>query len=126
MKEKKTGFKAFIESFGYSLEGIKEGYKAGQNIIIMSILGALAIILSFVFKISLEQKLIILLLIGVILPLELINTAIEATVDLHDGDKKSKNGKIAKDCAAGALTISCIMALIIGIIIFMPHIIDLF
>ena len=60
------------------------------------------------------------------MPLELINTAIEATVDLHDGDKKSKYGKIAKDCAAGALTISCIIAFIIGLIIFLPHIISLF
>ena len=126
MKESKIGLKAFVRSFGYSLEGIKQGYKAGQNIVIMSILGFIALLLSFVFKINLEQKIVILLLIGIILPLELINTAIEATVDLHDGDKKSKYGKIAKDCAAGALTISCIIAFIIGLIIFLPHIISLF
>ena len=126
MKEKKYSFKRFIKSFGYSFEGIKTGYQAGQNIIIMTVLGLTAIVLSFIFKISLEQKLVILLLIGIILPLELINTSIEAVVDLHDGDKRSKYGKIAKDCAAGALTIASLMALIIGIIIFMPHIIDLF
>lgn len=126
MKEKKTGIKVLIKSFGYSFEGIKEGYKSGQNIIIMTVIGIIAIILSFIFKIDNFQKLIIILLIGIILPLELINTAIEACIDLHDGDKKSKNGKIAKDCAAGALTISCIISLIIGIIIFMPYLIELF
>lgn len=126
MKEKKYSFKRFIKSFCFAFDGIKEGYEAGQNIIIMTILGIFAITLSFIFNINLEQKLVILLLIGIILPLELINTAIEAVVDLHDGDKKSKYGRIAKDCSAGALTIASIMALIIGIIIFMPHIIDLF
>lgn len=126
MSEKKYSFKRLIKSFGFAFAGIKEGYKAGQNIIIMTILGVLALVLSFVFNINLEQKLVILLLIGIILPLELINTSIEAVVDLHDKDKKSEYGRIAKDCAAGALTIASIIALIIGIIIFMPHIIDLF
>lgn len=116
----------FIKSFGYAFEGIKHSYKNGQNVIVMSFLGILAIALAFVFNIKRYELIAILLLIGIIIPLELINTAIEATVDLHDGDKKSKNGKIAKDCAAGALLIASIMALIIGIIIFIPHIIDLF
>lgn len=126
MKEKKYSIKRCIQSFKYAFEGIKEGYKAGQNIIIMTTLGIIALILSFIFKISTTEKLIILLLIGIILPLELINTSIEAVVDLHDGEKRSKYGKIAKDCAAGALTIASFIALIIGIIIFMPHIIKLF
>ena len=116
----------FLKSFVYAYEGIKHGYKNGQNIIVMTFLGAIAIILSFVFKITYIEKLIIILLIAIILPLELINTAIEATVDLHDENKKSANGKIAKDCASGALLIASIMALIIGMIIFMPHIIKLF
>ena len=47
-------------------------------------------------------------------------------VDLHDGNSKSRYGKIAKDCAAGALTIASIVAFVIGIIIFLPHIIKLF
>lgn len=126
MKEKKYSIKKCTKSFKYSFEGIKEGYKAGQNIIIMTVLGIIALILSFVFKTSITEKLIVLVLIGIILPLELINTSIEAVVDLHDGNKRSKYGKIAKDCAAGALTIASFIALIIGTIIFMPHIIDLF
>ena len=126
MKENKYGIKKFIKSVGYALEGIKHGYTAGQNIIIMTILGILAIVLAFVFKIEKSEFLIILVLIGIILPLELINTAIEAAIDLHDKDKRSTYGKIAKDCAAGALTIASIMAAIIGLVIFMPYIIELF
>lgn len=126
MKESKYGFKKLIASFKYAFAGIKEGYKAGQNILIMTILAILAISLGFIFKITKFEMIVILLLIGVIIPLELINTSIEATIDLHDGNKKSKYGKVAKDCAAGALTIASIMAFIIGIVIFVPYIIDIF
>ena len=126
MKENKFGLKKFIKSVGYAIEGIKAGYTAGQNIIIMTVLAILALILGFILKIERFEIITILVLIGIILPLELINTAIEATVDLHDGNKKSKYGKIAKDCAAGALTIASIMAAIIGLVIFVPYIIKLF
>ena len=126
MDKNKRSFKKFIKSFGYAFEGICYAIVNELNIKVMSFLGILAIILSFVFKISYTEKLVILLLIAIIIPMELINTAIEAVVDLHDGDKRSKYGKIAKDCASGALLFASFMALIIGIIIFMPHILTLF
>lgn len=126
MKESKFGLNKFIKSVGYALEGIKYGYTAGQNIIIMTVLAVLALILGFVFEIDKMEFIVILLLIGIILPLELINTAIEAAIDLHDGNKRSTHGKIAKDCAAGALTIASIMAFIIGLVIYIPYIIELF
>ena len=126
MKENKYVLKKLISSFDYAFQGIKHGYTVGQNIIIMTFLAVLAIVLGLIFKISTIQMLVVLLLIGIIIPLELLNTAIEAVVDLHDGDKKCKYGKIAKDCSAGALTVASIIAFIIGIIIFLPHIINLF
>ena len=92
----------------------------------MSKLSKFIIVLGIVFKITYTERLVILLLIGMILALELINTAIEATVNLHDKDKKSYYGKVAKDCASGAVSIACIFAFIIGLLIFLPHIINLF
>lgn len=126
MDKSKYGLKKLMSSFKYAFQGIEHGYTAGQNIIIMTVLAFLAVTLGIVFKIQTYEMLIVLVLIGIILPLELINTAIEAVVDLHDGNNKSKYGKIAKDCAAGALTIASIIAFVIGIIIFLPHIVNLF
>ena len=126
MDKSKKGFNRFIKSFGYAFEGIKYSLCHEQNIIVMFILGVIAVTLSFVFQISYMERLTIIFLIGIILPLEFINTAIEAVVDLHDGDKKSKYGKVAKDCASAALLIASIIALIVGIIIFIPRIIALF
>ena len=55
----------------------------------------------------------------------MVNTAIEAVVDLHDGDKKSKMGKVAQDSASGAVAFMSLISLIVGLMIFIPKIIDL-
>lgn len=122
----RKSFKRFVKSFKYSGEGIRYAFYHEQNIIVMFIMGIIAIVMGMVFNISYLERLVIILLIGIILSLEMLNTAIEAVVDLHDGDKRSKNGKIAKDCASGAVSIASIFALIIGLIVFIPHIIRLF
>ena len=123
---KNKSLKRFFLSFKYAFQGIKYAYLNEQNILVMSFLGIVAIILGIVLRVSNIELIIILLLDGIILGLELINTSIEAVVDLHDGDNKSKYGKIAKDCASGGLLVLSIFALIIGILIFIPRIINLF
>ena len=64
------------------------------------------------------------LLFGLILSLELVNTALEAVVDLVTKEKKPL-AKIAKDTAAGAVLVSAIAAAIIGCIIFVPYLLEL-
>ena len=65
---------------------------------------------------------IIILAMGIVLSAELINTAIERTVDLVTKDYEEL-AKVAKDAAAGAVLVSSIFVAIIGIIIFLPKII---
>lgn len=125
-KKNKKSLKRFIKSFGYSAEGMKYAFYHEQNIIVMFFMGIIAIVLGMIFNITYTERLVVLLLIGMILALELMNTAIEAVVNLHDGDKKSEYGKVAKDCASGAVAVASIFAFIIGLLIFMPHIIGLF
>lgn len=122
----KKSLKRFIKSFGYAEEGIRYAFYHEQNIIVMFIMGIIAVVMGIVLNITYLERLVIILLIGIILSLEMMNTAIEAVVNLHDGDKKSKYGKVAKDCASGAVSIASIFAFIIGLIIFIPYIIKLF
>ena len=126
LKKNKKSLKRFIKSFSYSREGLKYAFYHEQNIIVMFFMAIIAVILGLIFNITYTERLIILVLIGMILALEMINTAIEAAINLHDGNKKSKEGKIAKDCASAAVSIASILALIIGLLIFLPHIIALF
>lgn len=125
-KKNKKSLTRFVKSFKYSAEGIRYAFYHEQNIIVMFIMGIIALLMGIILDITYLERLVIIVLIGMILSLELMNTAIEAVVNLHDGDKKSKYGKVAKDCASGAVSIASIFAFIIGLIIFIPYIIELF
>ena len=63
-------------------------------------------------------------LFGLVIALELVNTAIESVVDLVTTERKPL-AKTAKDTAAGAVLVAAIMAAIVGLIIFVPRIASL-
>ena len=70
---------------------------------------------------SVTEWCICLTLFGLVMALELVNTSIEAVVDLVTEERKPL-AKIAKDTAAGAVLIAAIMAAIIGCVIFVPKV----
>lgn len=123
-KVKKKSLKRFIYSFKYSFEGIKYAFYNEVNIFVMMLAGIIAIFLGILLKLSYVECLVIILLIGVILSLELINTAIEAVVDLYTKEKNPL-AKVAKDCASGAVSVMSVFAIILGIMIYLPRIIEL-
>ncbi|MDD5980215.1 MAG: diacylglycerol kinase family protein [bacterium] len=124
-KLKKKSFKRFIHSFKYALEGIKYAFYNEVNIFVMIIIAIVSVILGAILKLSYVECLVVVLLIGVILSLELINTAIEAVVDLAT-EKMHAKAKVAKDCASGAVAVMSIFAIILGLMIYLPKIIELF
>lgn len=113
--------KKILKSFKYAFEGIKTGIKEEQNIKIHITIMVLVIIFGILFKISKAEWIICIILFSLVISMELINTAIENTVDLITKEK-NEQAKIAKDVAAGAVLISAIASAIIGLIIFIPKI----
>lgn len=107
------------KSFGYAFEGIFTGIKKERNMKIHVAATIFVVIAGFLFDISVTEWCICLILFGMIMALELVNTAIEAVVDLVTEERKPL-AKIAKDTAAGAVLIAAIMAAVIGCIIFLP------
>ena len=81
----------------------------------------IVIVAGFIFKISVMEWIACLLLFALVISLELINTAIETTVDIAMPEINEK-AKYAKDIAAGAVLFSAIIAVIVGLIIFLPKI----
>ncbi len=124
MKKTKWATKNFWESFKYSINGVKYVFTTQRNIIIQLIFGILAVILGFVFKISLFEWLILSITIFLVLFAEFMNTAIETTVDLITEEYNEK-AKIIKDVAAGAVLITAVNSIIVGLIIFLERIIKL-
>jgi Diacylglycerol kinase len=85
------------------------------------IIAILVIVAGFTFSISPYEWIACLLCIGLVFGMEMMNTAIESVVDLASPKLHPLAGK-AKDVAAGAVLICAIIAVIIGLIIFVPKV----
>ncbi len=113
--------KALIKSFQHAFCGILTSFVIGRNIKVHYIAALAAILGGLYFGISKVEFLIILLVSTQVICLEMVNTAIERTVDLVTVEYHLY-AKIAKDIAAGAVLVAAIFAIIIGGIIFLPYI----
>lgn len=108
----------YLKSFGNALSGIIYAIKYEHNFIIILLAIIITTILGFAFNITLIEWCIIIVCFGLVFGSELINSALEATVDLVTLEIKPL-AKIAKDCASAATLIFSLMSLIVGIIIFL-------
>lgn len=122
---KKENKKRLINSFKFAYEGILVSLKTEQNLKIHVLIMILVIIMGIILKISKIEWIICIMLFGFVISLELINTSIENVVDLVTMEKEPK-AKIAKDVSAAAVLISAITSAIIGLIIFLPKVINKF
>ena len=93
-----------------------------RNMLIHFCAFCLVIFCGFFFQISSSEWIVCLLLCASVMSAELINTAVETTIDLCMPDIHPK-AKLAKDTAAGAVLVIAIAAFFIGLIIFLPKVI---
>lgn len=114
--------KRLINSFGYAFEGIKQAYLGEQNMRIHFFMATLVIIFGFFLKISYFEWLVCLLLIGLVIMAEFINTAVEYVVDLAS-PKVHPLAKAAKDTASAGVLMMAIISAGIGLIIFIPKLV---
>ncbi len=112
--------KIHVLSFKYAYEGILAALKQEPNLKFHFLAGLLAIILGFLLNISVEDWIIIIILIGLVISVELTNTAIEAVVDGFTQNHHPA-AKLAKDISAGAVLVAAATAAIVGILIFLPY-----
>jgi len=124
-RKKKYSIKRFFKSFKYAFSGIGKAYNTKQNLVIHTIVLFLILNLSWYLKISNSELMFIVLAMGLVFALELVNAAIENTVDMAMPNMHPL-AKNAKDMASAAVLVSSLMAIIINLIIFVPKIIDLF
>jgi diacylglycerol kinase len=114
-----------LKSFKYALLGLKKVFLEEQNFRIHAIIALLVIILGFYFHITVLEWIIVILLIALILILEIINSIFERLLDLLKPRIHEYVGDI-KDMTAAVVFVGAIIAVIIGLIIFLPHILDKF
>ena len=117
-----------IDRFKFSLqnafEGIKITLRTQRNLRIHIIVGLLIISVSFLLKIDLLEFVLILLTVMIVLVTEILNTAIEFTIDLVS-PQYNQLAKKVKDISAAAVLVSASFAILIGLFILGPRLITL-
>ncbi|MEI7473714.1 MAG: diacylglycerol kinase family protein [bacterium] len=109
-------------SFKFATRGILLAIKSERNFRADLLVAFLAFILAFYFDFSRIEMAILVLTIGFVLFAELFNTVIEFIVDAYFGNKYSILAKMAKDTSAGAVLIVAVTAVGIGLLLFLPKV----
>ena len=117
--------KNFIEAWKNAFSGIAHGFKTQRNLKIQLVAGIVVIILGIILKISNAEWAILMLSVFLVLGTEMMNTAVEAVVDLCTEEYHEK-AKIAKDVAAGAVVLTALNAVIVSYFLFADKIVQLF
>lgn len=109
--------RSIIDSFNYAVSGIILSVKTEKNMLIHYIIAISVLGLSLIFDFTRVEFLVLLFSISLVLTLEMINTAIEKTVDLITKDYHPY-ARIAKDISAGAVLIAAVNSVIVGYLLF--------
>jgi diacylglycerol kinase (ATP) len=112
------------DSFRYALEGIRYCFLTQRNMKIHMAVAVLIVVFSLLLKVSRFELILIFVSISMVITCELINTAIERAVDTATLEYHPL-AKIAKDVAAGAVLVSAVNSVIVGILIFPKYIVAL-
>lgn len=124
-KLKKHGIGRFFRSFKFSIEGLEYAFKYEQNILVHLLATIVVVLLGFYVNLSFNEWIFIIILIGLVVATELVNTAIEAVVDLACTEVHPL-AKIAKDTAAASVLVFALTAIFSGLFIFIPKLFELF
>lgn len=116
-------FDRFIKSFYYALSGITYAVRTQKNMKIHTLALILVLTAGFWLELSGLEWSMVLIMVGIVIICEMLNTAMEALVDLETQNYHPL-AKTAKDVAAGAVLIACILSVIIGLLIFVPKVLN--
>lgn len=105
-----------LKAFAYASRGLGLAWRRELNFRIEVILGGVAILLAWWLDSGL---ILVVVLIGLVLGLELVNTALETTLDLLHPDHH-EGVRAAKDLAGAAVLLASLVALVVGILLFGP------
>jgi diacylglycerol kinase (ATP) len=111
-----------IRSFGFAFQGFAHLFRSEHNAWIHLTITFIVIVFGIWLKLSMPEWISIILCIGLVFISEIFNTAIECLGDAISEEKNEKIGK-AKDLAAAGALLAAIVSVLIGLTIFIPHLI---
>ena len=112
-------------SFKYAINGIKTATKKEPNFRTHLIVALATLITAYIVGFTTPEWLLLAFTISLVFILEFINTALESIVDLVSPEISPK-ARVAKDVSAAAVLLSAILAVIVGAVLFIPKVLQLF
>ena len=106
-----------LDSFNYAFEGIIHVLRTQRNMRVHFLVAGAVLIAAIAIGVTRIELIALLISIGFVLIAEMINTAIEGTIDVST-TSFDPNAKLAKDIAAGAVLIATVNAVVIGYLVF--------
>jgi len=125
---KKMGFfsiKRFLKSLKYAWRGLSSVYKTEQNFRFQVFIALVVVILIIAFGVTKKEAVLLILMIAFVLVMELINSVFEKISDMMK-PRIHVYAKLIKDIMSGAVLITALISLVVGLIIFTPYFIDFF
>jgi diacylglycerol kinase len=116
--------KTLLESFKYACQGFGYSFKTQRNFRIHCGAAVLLAIIFFAFPFAVWETLFLLSAAFAVLISELINTAIEKTIDLYTAVYHPL-AKTAKNCAAAAVLLAALYAVLVGLVLLLPRFFEL-
>ncbi|MFA7254372.1 MAG: diacylglycerol kinase family protein [Patescibacteria group bacterium] len=118
---KPFSFRRVLQSFDNAIAGVIFLLKSEQNARIHAVITIIVGIFAYILEVSRLEAAVLFMAVILVFAIEIINTAIEKVFDVcHPGNHKLI--KAAKDAMAGAVFISAIIATVVALLIFLPHI----
>jgi diacylglycerol kinase len=113
-----------FDSFGFAFAGIAEALRTSRNLKIHLSATVLVFLAGLFFQVSKTEWLILLIVIGLVISAEIMNSAIEEACNVYDEKLNYPYGttKVPRNMAAGAVLVMAIISVIIGLVIFLPKI----
>src|SRR5687768_14355454 len=110
-----------LKSFQYAFEGFRHFFVTEHNAWLHALATVMIIVVSFAVGISTSEWIAIVFAISLVWITEMLNTAVEKSMD-HLSPAFHPNVKLIKDVAAAAVLTAAVAACIIALIIFIPKI----
>jgi diacylglycerol kinase len=112
------------KSFSYAFQGVKTAIKNEPNLRIHIFFAVTTLISAWILNFNLFEWILLMMTIFFVIMLELINTVLEALVNIVSPDF-NKEAKVAKDVSAAAVLFAAIMSVIVGVLLFGPKLLNL-
>jgi diacylglycerol kinase (ATP) len=120
VRTRKGAWRGERDSFGYAFQGLFYTWETQRHLRVHLALAALAVLLGLALRIGATEWALLALTIALVLSLELLNTVVEAVVDLVTPEYHPL-ARVAKDVAAGAVLVSAVGGLAVGAFLFLPR-----